>query len=239
MMCFEGKISVKAILQANRREVEEVWLDEKKKDKESAYIKRLCESLNVTVKLKKREEIDQVANGKTHGGVICFAGARHMQTLADSLHAPVPFLAVIEGIEDPFNLGYAFRTLYAAGCHGILLSSRDWRSVENVILKSSAGASEHMNWIACDDLAQAVISCKEAGLVLACAERKLAIDYYDMDFNQPLLLAIGGEMRGLSQPISAMSDQNIAVPYANDFRNALNASSAVAAISFEIVRQRR
>ncbi len=71
------------------------------------------------------------------------------------------------------------------------------------------------------------------------AMRKDAIEYFEADFNQPLVLAIGGEMRGLSQTVLTLSDQNVYVPYANDFRNALNASSAVAAISFEIVRQRR
>lgn len=71
-----------------------------------------------------------------------------------------------------------------------------------------------------------------------CAQRSDAIDYFDADFNQPIVLAIGGELRGLSRDVLEQSDQNIVIPYARPVRSALNGTSAVAAISFEVVRQR-
>lgn len=238
MMCFEGSLSVKATLLANRREVSEIWVDEKKKDKDTSFIIHQAQQRNVPVLFKKREEIDEVASGKTHGGIVAFASNRTMQTLSDCLDHPLPFIVILEGIEDPFNLGYALRTLYAAGCTGVLLSPRDWTRSENVIVKSSAGASEYINCCFVEDLSDACEQCKKAGLRIFCAMRKDAVEYYQADFNQPLVLAIGGEMRGLSKSVLQQSDQNIFVPYANDFKNALNASSATAAISFEVVRQR-
>lgn len=239
MICFEGAVSVKAVLLAKRREVKEIWVDAKKKDRNTAFILRQAALNKVPVFKKNREEIDIVAQGKTHGGLIAFALARENQKVKDCLKKEVPFLALLEGIEDPFNLGYALRTLYAAGCDGVLMPPRDWTKVESTIVKSSAGASEFINCCFPENMQEAIQQCKQAGCQLFCAMRKDAINYVEADFKQPLLLAIGGEMRGLSKTVLEESDQNIFIPYANDFRNALNASSAVACISFELVRQRQ
>ena len=150
-----------------------------------------------------------------------------------------PFLAILEGIEDPFNFAYALRTLYAAGCSGVLLNERNWAHQDGLIAKSSAGASEYIRLIDCKDMENTLEICKEKGCTLYCAMRKDAIEMYDADYTKPFILAIGGEKRGLSKIVLNQSDQNIMIPYANDFKNALNASSAVAAVAFEVVRQRK
>ena len=239
MICFEGALSVKAALLAGRREVKEIWIDEKKKDRNTAFLVRSATQRKVVVKRLSREKIDLQATGKTHGGIVAFVGERKIQTIEEALHGFAPFLAILEGIEDPFNLGYALRTLYAAGCSGVLLKQRDWSASESTVIKSSAGASEYLNLYFSLDMTHALQQCRQAGCKIYSAMRQDAISYYDVDYTGPLVLAIGGEMRGLSKAILDQTDQNIFVPYANDFRNALNASSAVAAISFEIVRQRR
>lgn len=239
MICFEGSLSVKAVLLAKRRKVNEIWIDKKKRDRDTSFIIQAAKQRKVPVVFKSREEIDAVASGKTHGGIIAYGTERKMQTVEEMLEAENPFLAVLEGIEDPFNLGYALRTLYAAGCNGVLLNARDWSKVEGGIVKSSAGASEYINIAFVTDMASSLKKCQEAGCKLYCAMRKDAIEYYDANYQGPIVLAIGGEMRGLSKAVLDAKGENIYVPYANDFRNALNASSAVAAISFEIVRQRR
>ncbi len=239
MICFEGNVSVKAVLLANRREVIEIWIDKLKKDRDTHYISSKAKEKKVKVLYKTRQEIDEVATGKTHGGVICFAKQRKLQSVADCLKEKLPFVAILEGIEDPFNLGYAFRTLYSAGCSGVILNRRDWSNVEHIITKSSAGAYEYINCCFVDNMVEAINQCKEKGCVSYSAMRKDAIEYYDAELNQPILLAIGGEMRGLSKDVLKQSDQNIYIPYANEFKNALNASSAIAALSFEVVRQRR
>ncbi len=239
MIRFEGALSVKAVLLNHRRTLTEIWIDEKKHDHDTAFLIHQAQKLQVPVLRKKRQNIDAVAEGKTHGGIVAFGSSRSMQTLEECLEAPKPFLALLEGIEDPFNLGYALRTLAAAGCSGVLLRPRNWETVEGTIVKSSAGASEILAICFAEDLATAVAQAAQAGCQIYCATRKEAIPYYEADFQGPLLLAVGGEMRGLSQAVLSQSDQNIYIPYASSFRNALNASSALAALSFEIVRQRR
>lgn len=239
MICFEGSLSVKAVLLAGKREVSEIWIDKKKKDKDTSFIIHKAKEKKVPVLFKNRDEIDATASGKTHGGILAFADTRRMESLEECLKDETPFLAVIEGIEDPFNLGYALRTLYAAGCSGVLLNARNWSNAESTIVKSSAGASEWIRIVFPKDMQESLRQAKQAGCILYSAMRKDAVEYYDANFNQPMILAIGGEMRGLSHAVLDETDQNIFVPYANDFRNALNAASAIAAISFEVVRQRR
>ena len=239
MNWFEGALSVKAVMMSGRRPVIKLVIDQKKKDKDTAFILRQAAQRQIPVERWPREKIDQQAVGRTHGGIIALAGDRNYQSVQECLDAPQPFIAVLEGIEDPFNLGYAFRTLYAAGCTGVLMGSRDWQTAQPTIVKSSAGASEQLAWCLCEDLGAAVRQCRQAGCVLYCAQRSDAIDYFDADFNQPIVLAIGGELRGLSRDVLEQSDQNIVIPYARPVRSALNGTSAVAAISFEVVRQRR
>ena len=99
---------------------------------------------------------------------LLYTSDRNSQSVQECLDAPQPFLAVFEGIEDPFNLGYAFRTLYAAGCTGVRMGSRDGQTAQPTIVKSSAGASEQLAWCLCEDLGAAVRQCRQAGCVLYC-----------------------------------------------------------------------
>ena len=228
MIVMEGALSVKAVMQARRRLVERLIIDEKKKDRDTAFILRLARQQGIAVERTDRQRIHSLASGHTHGGIVALVQPRQYQNVQDCLDQPLPFVAVLEGIEDPYNLGYAFRSLYAAGCSGVLTAVRDWSAAESTLVKSSAGASEWLPWCQCENLAESV-----------SALRRQAIDYFDAQFTQPVILAIGGERRGLGREILAQSDQNVVIPYGRSFRAALNGCSAVAALSFEVVRQRR
>lgn len=238
-LILEGNISVKAALLAKTRHVYEIMVDETKNDKDTRFILAKAYEANVDVKKVNREVIDEIAMGKTHGGLIAKVSERTYQTLDEILSIQNPFLAIVEGIEDPFNFGYLCRILYAAGCDGLLVSSRNWSSAAKVVTKSSAGASEYLPIIPIEDFDSALNQLHEKQIKIYCAMRDHAIEYYDADFKSAICIAIGGEMRGLSKTVLAHSDQNIYIPYPNDFKNALNAAGAASAIAFECVRQRR
>ena len=238
MIIFEGALSVKAVIEGGHRLVSEVMIDEEKDDRNTRYIINLAKSKKITVTRVQRVQIDEVCSGKTHGGIMCFARSRKYQNDI-TFKSEIPFVVLLEGIEDPFNLGYILRTLYAAGCDLVVSGSRNLDHCDSVICKSSSGASEMINWCHSDDLAQSVQTLKDAGLKVVCAARNDAVDMYDYDYNQPIVMCIGGEMRGLSSSVMNLSDQNIVIPYDNDFRNSLNASSAVAVLAYEAYRQKR
>ena len=237
MIQIEGGLSVKAAMLAGSRQIEAVYLDEARHDKDAHFIVRKAQEKHIPVILKSRSWIDAHAQGRTHGGLIAQVSPRSFQQLSEVL-SDNPFVFVVEGVEDPFNLGYIMRSLYSAGASGLLLSARNWQPVESTILKASAGASEYLNVVLSEDLPGDIAALKKQGLKAYAAMRKDAIAYWDADYTEPCLIAIGGEMRGLSSKVLKEMDQNIYIPYANDFRAALNAAGAAAAIAFEGFRQR-
>lgn len=236
-MIFEGALSVKAVINGGKRKVGKVLIDKEKKSRDVNYLKGLCQTKHIDLQFVTREEIDNLASGKTHGGIICEAYDRTFQEL-DDLISDNSFIFLLEGIEDPFNLGYMLRSLYSAGASGVLIADRDWEKQAMTITKSSAGASEFINICKSSDIPNDLKYLKRKNIKLLAAYRKDATSYVDVDYTEPCLIAIGGEMRGLSKDVLKMMDEYIYIPYGNDFRNALNASSAVSVIAYEILRQR-
>lgn len=235
MYLFEGALSVKAVLLANKRVVEQVVIDDKKQDKDTAFIIKVAKAKGIDVKRANRDAIDELCSGKTHGGVICYADERINDSL-DKLKDG-NFLCLLEGIEDPFNFGYCLRSLYASGCEGVIVGERNWLDSATTVTKSSSGASENLPIYVSKDLNETLNSLKPRFSIL-CATRSNALSIYDDLGDQPILLAIGGERRGLSKIVLDHSTRNVYIPYGSDFRNSLNACSAVSVLAFEIMRQR-
>lgn len=237
-MIIEGNVSVKAALMGGRRQVEKIYVDEAKHDKDTSWILHRSEERNVEIIRCGREQIDQMASGRTHGGLLAEVSVRTYQPIEDTDAGEKTFVVLLEGIEDPYNLGYIMRTLYSAGCTGLILRRRDWSNAESTILKSSAGAGEYINIVLSEDPAVTVRWYKRKGVRCYAAMRRDAITCYEADYRGPVLLAIGGEMRGLSSGVLKETQQNIYIPYANDFHSALNAAGAAAVLGFEVFRQR-
>ena len=229
MYLLEGKISVKAALASPYRIVKEILIDDKKKDRDATFIMHRAKEANIVIKRCKREEIDVLCEGKTHGGIAAY------EILNDK-----GFLALIEGVEDPFNFGYILRSLYAAGCDGIIMPERNWTSAASTLAKSSAGASELLKMVVSHNFEETLQILKKHNYKIVCANRNdRSIEMYDYDFTQKVCICIGGEKRGLSKIIEENSDQDVYIPYNTDFRNALSAASASTILAFEIMRQRR
>ena len=238
-MIIEGNVSVKAAIMAGNRKVNRVLVDENKHDKDTLWILHRCDERKIPVERVGRKIIDTMASGKTHGGLIAEASERITQNFEDCLKGKDTFLVLLEGVEDPFNLGYIMRSLYSAGCTGLILRKRNWDHAESTILKSSAGASEYLPVVMSEDPAEEVRKAKSLRIHTFAAMRKDAIDCFEADYRETCLIAIGGEMRGLSSGVRREIEQNIYIPYANDFHMALNAAGAAAVLGFEVYRQRR
>ncbi len=235
---LEGAISVKAALEAGRRPIYEIITEERKPDRNRNYILALAKEQGVLVRIAKNNEICELTEGTSHGGFIAKAGPRRYEPIETLYNHPTPFLAVLEGIEDPYNFGGALRSLYAAGVTGVLVPERNWCSAAGIVTKTSAGASEKMPIACITDWTEALKQAKQRGIRILCAERKNAVSLYESDLTGPLMLVFGGEMRGISSKILSIADGNVFLPYGSDFRNALSANSAAAVFAFEAYRQR-
>jgi 23S rRNA (guanosine2251-2'-O)-methyltransferase len=237
---LEGVIAVRAALHANSRDLHRILIRADKDDRPVDQLEQRARASGIAVERVRAEAIDAVASGTTHGGVVALAGPRHFESL-DKVGAdePAPFLALLDGIEDPFNFGYALRSLYAAGAHGAVLGPRNWMSAAGTVGRASAGASELLPLAVAEPL-EALERCSARGLAIVCAAAERdARPIHDADLQGPLLLVIGGERRGISRSVLSRADVVVQIPYGRDFRASLGTTSAAAVLAFEVLRQRR
>ena len=150
------------------------------------------------------------------------------------------FYVLLDGIEDPYNFGYTVRSLYAAGADGVILPPRNWMGVAGLVARSSAGTSEKMPMFISDP-AEAAQLFKDKGYRVACAGIRDSVDLYEADLSLPLLLVIGGEKRGISSKVAALSDLTVRIGYSHkgNFRGSLSSAASAAVLGFEIMRQNR
>jgi len=238
---FEGWISIRSALLAKNRPVEEIKIQRDKLSKRNQSLINRAKKAAVKISYVEPKEISQLAKGKTHGGIIAIVGKRKPLAIEDVARGSSPsFVAMLDGIEDPFNLGQAIRSLYAAGVHAIVLRNRNWGFAESTIAKSSAGASEFVALAMVDSAFEAAEHFKKRGFKVAYTGlEKQAIPVYRANLRKPLFILIGGEKRGINKSLTNIADMVIKIPYGRNFGQALDASSSAAVIAFEVLRQRQ
>jgi 23S rRNA (guanosine2251-2'-O)-methyltransferase len=182
-----------------------------------------------------------VPNGK-HQGVIAFIAAKPYSSIKEILdrarirHEP-PFLIILDGVEDPHNLGAALRTAEAAGVHGVCIPERRAVGLTSVVAKVSAGALDHVLVGRVGNLTQLITELKERGLWIYGVEPSASANYTTIDMTGPLALVLGGEGEGIRPGVLKACDGCISIPMKGKVES-LNVSAAVAVVLFEAVRQR-
>ena len=233
-MIIEGAISVKSAILNHERHISVVYMDVDKKTRDFAYIKRICRNNNIECKLLKKEELLDIASGKTFGGVL----AEVTDRINDEFDEGDIFY--LDGIEDPFNLGYSLRTLYAFGIRNVLLSKRDYANMQSQLLKSSAGAYDMLNVSICEDELNEIKAYKNSGYYLYGLFRgEDAKDIFDVKFEDKALFMLGGEKRGISSELLDLCDKHLYISYGSDFKNALNACAALDVCATLLYKQRK
>jgi 23S rRNA (guanosine2251-2'-O)-methyltransferase len=237
---LEGWLSVRAALIARQRDVHEILLQRGKDHPRIAALLKRAREADIPVKQVDQATIDSLSNGSTHGGVIARVGERHYHDLASLGEGPnAPFLAMLDGVEDPFNFGQAVRALYAAGAHGLVVRSRNWLSAAAVVTRASAGATEFIRAAIADDDAALVAILKRRDIQLITTDMgEDSTPLFESDLTVPLMLVIGGERRGVSKYLQKHADLRVTIPYGRDFRQALGTTPASAILAFEVLRQR-
>jgi 23S rRNA (guanosine2251-2'-O)-methyltransferase len=239
-LVVEGHISVEAVLEAGVRPVDRVWAV-RPGDRRFGRLRALARDRRVLIDAVDTNRIEELAAGRTHGGVIGLVGERRERSLDDVL-AEVgerPLLVALDGIEDPFNFGQAVRALYAAGVDGLVVR-RSWESALATVTRASAGATELMPTAHAASIDDAAASARNAGLRVACAVADAdATELHDADLTGGLLLVIGGERRGVTRSFVSRADALVRIGYGRARAPDLGAAAAAAIIGFEALRQRR
>ena len=242
---FEGMTSISAVIDSidnGGRKILRVYYDETKRSsrsRELSFLFAMGKKYSFDVIHVSSAEINERAVGNSHGGIIAECTERIIPDLDGKNLKANGFYVIIEGIEDPYNFGYAVRSLYAAGADGIVLPGRNWMSAAGVVCRSSAGASEKIDVFKCEDSLKACNTFKEIGYKAVCAGIRDSVSIYDADLKKPLLLIVGGEKRGISRAILDAADTTVRIDYGRDFKGSLSTASAVTVLAFEVLRQNK
>lgn len=242
---FEGMTSIRAIIKARdngiaKRQIKKILYDKSKLSKiskEVGYFKAVCNKYGFELSESTAEEIEKMTLGSSHGGIIAITDERDIPALTyGSSIKQNGFYCMIQGIEDPYNFGYALRSLYACGCDGIILPARNWMSAAGVVARSSAGASELFPMYTSDPIDTADIF-KSLGYTIVCADEQTDNLLGKCEMKLPILLIVGGEKRGISKSLIERADLLVKIDYAREFRASLSAASATTMFAYEIMRQ--
>lgn len=236
---IEGLIAVDAVLRGESREVAEVLVDESRRDGRIARLEAEARAAGATVRRAPAAELARHAGADHHGGVVARVGPRVMATLDALLPESGPAaIAMLDGVEDPYNFGQAVRAFYAAGLSGLVVRPRNWLSAAGVVARASAGASELLPVALAETAEDAASFYRARGLVVACAAREESVSLYEADLSQPIFLVIGGEKRGITRSFLRAADLRLHIPYGRGADYSLGTATASAVFAFEITRQR-
>ncbi|MCY4464591.1 MAG: RNA methyltransferase [Chloroflexi bacterium] len=238
---LEGRLSVQAALDAGSRTIHQLLIDEKKRyDWHLSQIARQADAAGIPLTYRPRADIDGMAIGTSHGGLVAVVGERRFSSLDALMEVDsAAFIVMLDGIEDPYNFGGVIRALYVAGAHGLVVRPRNWTSASAIVGRASAGASERIPMAIAQNSAEAAEFFRAQGLVIVQTDN---IDHstalFSADLTQPLFLLIGGERRGLTRSMLQRADMQLRIPYGREFSGSLGTVSAAAIIAFEVMRQR-
>jgi 23S rRNA (guanosine2251-2'-O)-methyltransferase len=185
---------------------------------------------------------DELKSDGSHQGVVAYTSAYKYKEVEDLLSIASnkkesPFLIILDGIEDPHNLGAILRTADGAGAHGVIIPKRRAVGLTDTVAKSSAGAIEYIPVAKVSNISQTIEQLKEAGLWIAACDMD-GQTYYQADLTGPIALVIGSEGKGISRLVREKCDFILSIPMEGRI-SSLNASNAAAVLMYEIHKQRK
>ncbi len=188
-----------------------------------------------------RSALDRIAEGEHHQGVAAVVSDYIYRSIDDMIRKAekndeAPFLVILDGIEDPHNLGAIMRTAECAGAHGVIIPKRRSVSVNDTVFKTSAGAAAYVMCARVTNLAREIDALKKRGIWTAACDMDGA-SIYESPMSGPIAVVIGGEGSGISRLVREKCDFTVSLPMKGSL-NSLNASNAAAVAMYEIVRQR-
>lgn len=204
-------------------------------------ITREARKQNTIIQFVTKERLSQLAQNRNHQGVVAFAAAYEYVEVSTILEKAKekgedPFLILLDGIEDPHNLGAIIRTANLAGAHGVIIPKRRAVGLTATVAKTSAGAIYHTPVAKVTNMAATIQELKEKGIWFVCADMG-GTTMYDLNLTGPIGLVIGNEGDGVSRLVKENCDMIASIPM-NGNIDSLNASVAAGVLAYEIVRQR-
>ncbi len=195
----------------------------------------LCRERKIPVRFEERSALDRAANGETHQGVVAFGAASRYAELSD-VTGSAKLLVVLDGVEDPHNLGAIVRTANAAGAAAVLIPERRAAGLTETVAKSAAGALEYVPVVRIGNVTRTLEDLKKNGFWIYGLDERGTDSYDTVEYATPSVIVLGGEGKGLHQLVRAHCDVLVRIPMAGTIPS-LNVSVAAGIVLFEWKRR--
>jgi len=191
----------------------------------------LARERSVALRFEPREALDRASSTAAHQGVVAFAASQRYAELQDVVER-AQLLVVLDGVEDPHNLGAIIRTAHAAGAAAILIPERRAAGLTDTVAKAAAGALEHLPVVRIGNVSQILEALKAKGFWIYGLDERADDLYSEIDYAKPTALVLGGEGHGLHQLVKRHCDALVRIPMAGAI-SSLNVSVAAGIVLFE------
>lgn len=238
---IEGRNSVLELLESGK-DVNKIFVTRGEKHGSINKILGIAKERKIIVVEKDKKQMDEMAQEENYQGVIAIVPPFEYVEISDILEVAKErnedsFVIVLDGIEDPHNLGSIIRTAETAGVHGVIIPKRRAVSVNSTVNKASAGAVEHMKIARVTNISDAIEELKQAGLWVCGTAVDTNKYYYNQDLTGPLAIVIGNEGKGIGEKVKKNCDFLVKIPMKGKVQS-LNASVSTGIVVYEAVKQR-
>lgn len=240
MQLLYGLHPVEEAIRSGNRRLESVMIARQRQDARLKNIADMCHAAGIQLRLESRDQLTRLAHSDAHQGVVAVVAERGYSSLQDLTQPRGPhlFLLALDGVEDPHNLGALLRTADGAGVDGVILPERRAAGVNAAVVKTSAGAAEHVRIARVTNLVRALEELKRENIWCVGLDERGTVDYDAFDYSCNCVLVLGGEGSGLHELTRRTCDHLLRIPMAGQV-SSLNVSVAGAIVMFEAARQRR
>jgi 23S rRNA (guanosine2251-2'-O)-methyltransferase len=195
----------------------------------------LCRDSSVPVRFEAREMLDRVSKGIPHQGVVAF-GAVHGFVELSEVAADAKLLVLLDGVEDPHNLGAVIRTAHAAGANAVIVPERRAAPLTETVERAAAGALEYLPVARVTNVTQALEKLKQQGYWIYGLDERGTEQYDRVQYAQPTVIVLGGEGKGIHQGVQKHCDVLVKIPMSGQV-SSLNVSVAAGVVLFELRRR--
>ena len=237
----EGRNSVLELLESGK-DINKIYITRGEKHGSINKIIAKARERKIIIVEKDKRQMQEIAQTENYQGVIAIVPPFEYCEIEDILEEAKnknedPFVLILDGIEDPHNLGSIIRTAETAGVHGIIIPKRRAVAVNSTVNKTSAGAVEHMKIARVNNISESINKLKEAGLWICGTDINTKTYYYDQDLTGAIGIVIGNEGQGISEKVKKNCDFLVKIPMKGKVTS-LNASVSTGIIIYEALKQR-
>ncbi len=237
---LEGRNAVLEALNSER-DIDKIWVKKGEVEGSLRVIKSKARDKNIVVQEVSKSKLDDIAMTHNHQGVIAMCPAKNYVDVDDILNyakekGEDPFVMILDGVTDTYNLGAIIRSADAAGVHGIIIPKRRAAGLTGIVSKTSAGAIEHVKIAKVTNIARTVEDLQKKGLWIFCGKMD-GQACYKANLSGPIGIVVGDEGEGVSDLVIKKCDFAVKIPMYGQI-SSLNVSVAASLLMYEVVRQR-